>query len=229
MAETRDRKADPVGRSESAAVRPADSTVREAQVTDEVVPARTTDVALQEHRFGGFKVGSAFFGWLSAMGIAAILVGLIAAAGAALAYSDTNPRQTGLDNARPITIGAGIALVAVLCIAYFAGGYVAGRMARFSGAANGFGVWLIGLVVAAALAAAGAAFGSQYNVLGRLDLPRIPIDEGSLTTGGAITLAAVAVGTLIAAVLGGKAGEAYHRRIDRAGAVGWHNDGVVVR
>ena len=34
------------------------------------------------------------------------------------------------------------------------------------------------------LAALGAIAGSEYNVFGQLDLPRIPIDEGSLTRAG---------------------------------------------
>src|SRR4029079_9780038 len=186
-----------------------DATHADDHVERDVVPARTTDVDLQERRFGGFKFGAAFFGWLSAMGLAVILVALLAAGGAALPLGYNAPRATGVDNAAPITIGAGVALVVLLCIAYFAGGYVAGRMARFSGAGNGFGVWIIGVVATAALAAAGALFGSEYHVLGRLDLAHIPIDEGSLTTGGAITLAAAALGTLVAALLGGKAGEAY--------------------
>ena len=59
--------------------------------------------------------------------------------------------------------------------------------------------------------------GAEYNVLERLDLPRIPIEEGDLTTGGAIALAAVLVGTLFASMLGGRAGQRYHRRVDAAG------------
>jgi hypothetical protein len=54
-------------------------------------------------------------------------------------------------------------------------------------------------------------------VLERLDLPRIPIDEGDLTTGGAIALGVVLLATLLASVLGGKTGERYHRRVDAAG------------
>ncbi|MEA2387429.1 MAG: hypothetical protein QOG41_202, partial [Thermoleophilaceae bacterium] len=96
-------------------------------------------------------------------------------------------------------------------------GYVAGRMSRFDGGRQGFGAWLIGLVVTVLIGAAGAIFGSEYNVLQKLDLPRIPVDEGSLATGGAIALGAVLLGTLIAAILGGKAGQRYHRRVDRAG------------
>lgn len=68
-----------------------------------------------------------------------------------------------------------------------------------------------------ALAILGAIAGSEWNLFGGLDLPRIPIDEGDLTTGGLILLAAVLIGTLLAAMAGGKAGERYHRRVDAVG------------
>jgi MFS family permease len=67
------------------------------------------------------------------------------------------------------------------------------------------------------LAAAGVLLGSQYNVLQQLNLPRIPIDEGTATTAGLITLVAILLATLLGALLGGKMGDRYHRRIDRAG------------
>ena len=54
-------------------------------------------------------------------------------------------------------------------------------------------------------------------MLSQLNLPRVPIDEGSLTTGGVIALVAVVLGTLLAAVVGGKAGTRYHRKIDKIG------------
>jgi hypothetical protein len=60
-------------------------------------------------------------------------------------------------------------------------------------------------------------FGSQYNVLSQLDLPRIPIDEGTATTAGVVALVAVLVVTLVAAVLGGLLGARYHRKVDRVG------------
>jgi len=90
-------------------------------------------------------------------------------------------------------------------------------MARFDGPRQGIGVWLLGLLVTLVLAAAGALLGAEYNVLERLQLPRIPVDEGSLTTGGVIALVAVVAGTLLAAVAGGKAGTHFHRKVDRAG------------
>jgi hypothetical protein len=53
-------------------------------------------------------------------------------------------------------------------------------------------------------------------VLHQLNLPRIPVDEGDVATRAIVTLAAVLVGTLLAAVGGGKLGDRYHRRIDAA-------------
>ena len=67
------------------------------------------------------------------------------------------------------------------------------------------------------LAVVGLVAGSQYNVLAQLNLPRIPVDEGTATTAGIVALAAVLVVTLIGAVLGGKLGERFHRKVDRAG------------
>ena len=67
------------------------------------------------------------------------------------------------------------------------------------------------------LAVAGALFGAKYNLLSGLHLPRIPVGEGALTTGGLIALAAVLVGTLIAAIAGGKAGTHFHRKVDKVG------------
>jgi hypothetical protein len=96
------------------------------------------------------------------------------------------------------------------------GGYNAGRLSRFDGGRQGLGVWIVGLLVTILLGVAGAIFGSEYNVLQRLDLPRIPIDEGSLATGGVIALVAIVVLTLLAAIAGGKAGERYHKKVDRA-------------
>jgi hypothetical protein len=64
--------------------------------------------------------------------------------------------------------------------------------------------------------AVGVAFGSEYNVMNRVDLPTIPVPTDTLTWGGVITAVAVLAGTLIAALAGGKVGTHYHRRVDRA-------------
>ena len=176
-------------------------------------------VAAQKERFGGISWGSAFFGWLSANGMAVVLIALLSAGGLAFGLSDAvESADAAADSATSgIGLGAGIALLVVLFLAYLAGGYVAGRMARFDGARQGIAVWVIGLVVVILLALAGLVFGSQYNVLAQLDLPRIPVDEGTATTAGIIALVAVLVATLLGAVLGGSLGARYHRKIDRVG------------
>jgi amino acid transporter len=170
--------------------------------------------ARQRDEYGGINWGAAFFGWLVAVGSAAILVGLVAGAGTAVGLTQLSAKDAR-GNAETIGLGGGIALLVCLMIAYYAGGYVAGRMSRFDGARQGGGAWIVGIVVTIILGALAAIFGSKYNVLEQLNLPRIPLSGETLTTGGLIALAVVLVGTLIAAVLGGKVGERYHRRIDR--------------
>jgi hypothetical protein len=172
--------------------------------------------ARQREEFGGVNWGSAFFGWLVAVGMAAILLGLLSAAGAAFGLSEVSDSEAS-QNAETIGIVGGILLLLVLAVAYYAGGYVAGRLARFDGARQGAGVWVLGLLITIALAVVGAVLGSEYNVLSQLNLPRIPIDEGSLTTGGIIALVAVVLVTLLAAIGGGKVGERFHRKVDRVG------------
>jgi hypothetical protein len=175
--------------------------------------------ARQREEFGGINWGAAFFGWLVAVGLGALLVGLLAAAGAAVGLTDLSEADTTGD-ATEIGLGGAIALLAALAVAYFAGGYVAGRMSRFDGARQGLGTWLLGLALTIVLAVVGAVLGSEYNVLERLELPAVPVGDSELATGGALALAIVVVGTLVAAVAGGKSGERYHRKVDRAGFAG---------
>jgi hypothetical protein len=175
--------------------------------------------ARQREEFGGINWGAAFFGWLVAVGLGALLVGLLAAAGAAVGLTELSESEAA-GNASEIGIGGAIALLLALAIAYYAGGYVAGRMSRFDGARQGIGTWSIGLLVTIALAVVGAILGSEYNVLERLDLPAVPVGDSELATGGVLALAIVVVGTLVAAVIGGKAGERYHRKVDRVGFAG---------
>ena len=176
----------------------------------------------QREEFGGLNWGAAFFGWLVAIGLASLLIAILSAAGTAIGLTSTSPSQAGQQassEAGTVGIVGGIILLVILLIAYYAGGYVAGRMSRFNGPRQGLGVWLIGLIITVVLAVAGAVLGAEYNVLSQLNLPRIPVDEGTLTTGGLIALVAIVAGTLLAAIAGGKQGTHYHRKIDRTGGI----------
>lgn len=154
--------------------------------------------------------GSAFYGWLVAIGMIALLTGIVGAVAAALDYAltiDWNQAQDSAGTAGTIGIASVVVLLLVLGIAYYAGGSVAGRLARAHGALHGFGVWLIGIVVTAIVAGLAAMAGSEYDVLNRMDLPSLPIADTTLTAGGLIAVAAAALITLVAAVAGGLAGK----------------------
>ena len=64
--------------------------------------------------------------------------------------SPTDHGVRGDADAEELGLGGAIALLVVLMIAYYAGGYVAGRMSRFDGARQGLGTWAIGLIVTVA-------------------------------------------------------------------------------
>jgi hypothetical protein len=168
-------------------------------------------------RLGGIRWGAVFFGWLCATGVAVLLVTIVAATGTAIGLTGSTVDDVvdgAVDNAGAVSLGGAVALVVVLGVSSLAGGYVASRMARFGGRTQGFAVWVVGLVVSLLVALGGVVLGAAYDVLARLDLPRFPVDEGTATVGGVLTLLSILVVTLIAAVLGGGLGDRYHRRLD---------------
>jgi hypothetical protein len=91
-------------------------------------------------------------------------------------------------------------------------------MARFNGVKQGVGVWLWAIIVAVVVAVLSAIAGAQVNVVGSLNgFPRLPINEGQMTTTGGIIVAILVVAmALFGAVLGGLAGMRFHRRVDSA-------------
>jgi hypothetical protein len=167
-------------------------------------------------KFGGVNIGASFFGWIVAIGIAILLTSIVGAIGTAVGFSGNLSQTDAERQAGTIGIVSAIVLLLVLMIAYYAGGYVAGRMSRFDGGRQGFMVWLIGLLITIATAVLGAVFGSQYNLLDRVSLPRLPVSFDQIGWGALITAVAVIVLTLLSAVMGGKVGHRYHNRVDRA-------------
>jgi len=176
----------------------------------------------EKDEFGGVKVGLAFFGWLTATGTAVMLTALVAAAGTAVGVATNTDASTATTQAaqdpKTVSIVGAVALLVVLFVAYYCGGYVAGRMARFHGVRQGLAVWLWAVAIAALVAVLAALAGNQYDVLSKLNsFPRIPVSQGNLTTGGLIALVVVAAGSLGGALVGGLAGMHFHRKVDKAG------------
>jgi hypothetical protein len=206
---------------DSATVNDQDAVTAASPSSSSAMRRRKDVVAQEKDQYCGIKWGSAFFGWLTAVGVGVILVALVAAAGAAVGVASNASVSTATQNSSTTkTVGliGAIALLVIVVIAYYCGGYVAGRMARFNGIKQGLAVWLWALLIAVVVAVVGAIGGAKYNVLATLNsFPRIPVNEGTVSTGGVIALLAVAVASLVAAMLGGLAGMHFHRQVDKAG------------
>lgn len=167
------------------------------------------DVQTRQHeRYGGTRLSAGFFGWLVAIGVTVLLAGIVSSILAGLG----SPAA-----ARSLATAA--VAVAVVVVAYYTGGYVAGRLARFDGARNGLLTWVIGVLVTMVAAIVAATSGARDDLLAQAQLP-VPQTVAQLTIGNIVTFAAIVAGTLVAAMLGGRAGERYHRKVDRAGAAG---------
>ena len=165
---------------------------------------------------GGFSFGAAFFGWVVTLGLTLLLTAIASAIG--LGSGDPAQLTRSAGTAQTAGIVGAIVVLVILAVAYFAGGYVAGRMGRFNGVKQGLGVWVIALVVAILLAIAGTILGSQFNLAQQVGLPQFPVSGSTATIGAIIGLLVVLAVTLGAAILGGKAGTRFHKKIDRAPA-----------
>jgi amino acid transporter len=184
--------------------------------TDVVHHDREADVQQRrKEEYGGFNIGAAFFGWLVAIGVTILLTAIVSGVLTAVGSQYSVSQQQATSSADTAGIVTAIILFVILLIGYYAGGYVAGRMSRFDGGRQGAGVWVIGLLVTIAVAVLGYVAGSQYDLLRQVNLPSLPISAEEATWGAIITAVAILLGTLLAAVLGGKAGQHYHTKIDR--------------
>lgn len=184
------------------------------------LPNREALLAAERERFGGFKFGAAFFGWLTATGMVVLLSAAAAAIGAAVGVSTDTDLGAALDQAaanQSAGLAGAIITLAVLLLAYYAGGYVAGRMARFNGLKQGLAVWLWALAAAAVVIIAGLIFGNDIRSITQLNsVAPLPQDLDSISAGTWLAVLASVAVSLIGALLGGLAGMRFHRRVDRA-------------
>ncbi|MGW6199141.1 hypothetical protein ACWF0M_23545 [Kribbella sp. NPDC055110] len=165
--------------------------------------------------YRGFKFGAAFFGWLIAISMSVLLMAAVAAAalGTAQVLDYTTSDAKAQPGAASLT-AAGVTIF-MLMLAFYTGGYVAGRLARFDGGRQGFGVWMIALLVGLLAGGAGWVLDNQYGVLDNFNRPDVALADNTLLLGSIAAAAALLILTLLAAVLGGKSGRRYHDRIDQ--------------
>ncbi|RKQ34873.1 hypothetical protein [Kocuria tytonis] len=173
--------------------------------------------ARQRQRFGGPQLLPGLTGLLVAMALGGLLLGAAGLVGDQFGVDTTRSAGDSLarawsrpDDAR-LWSGVGV-LGAVEFLSLLAGGYAAGRAARFSGVAQGVGVWLWSLL-ARAVASAGVALWAGAQGWGG---SRWVVQEflGGNQGIGAVALAGALVLGLLGAVLGGAWGMRYHRKVD---------------
>ncbi|MGA9100452.1 hypothetical protein [Aeromicrobium sp.] len=194
----------------------ADAEYEDAYEQDQDDVDRASVVEREREALGGVKVGSAFFGWLAATGMAVLLTALVTAGGAAVSIAQGNDAEA--PTVETIGLTEAVVLLVIFFVAYYCGGYVASRMARFNGMKQGFAVWIWALVIAVIVSIGATVAGDKYDVLSNLNnFPRIPTNEGDVTTNGIIAALAIAAVTLVGAIMGGLAGMRFHRKVDRAG------------
>ncbi|HWD79101.1 MAG TPA: hypothetical protein VG497_09465 [Kribbella sp.] len=176
--------------------------------------AETADIDADLLSYRGFKFGAAFFGYLIAIAMSVLLMAAVSAAalGTAQVLDYTTSDAKSQPGAALIT-AAGVSIF-MLMLAFYTGGYVAGRLARFDGGRQGFGVWMIALLVGVIAGGLGWFLDSQYNVLDDINWPNVALSDNTLLLGGVAAAAALLLVTLLAALIGGKSGKRYHDRID---------------
>jgi len=176
-------------------------------------------VAREREEHGGLKIGSAFFGWLTATGMAVLLSALVAVTGLLAGEATGTDTATEVSDALDVQVeslgvlGIVVALV-IMFVAYYSGGYVAGRMARFDGIKQGIAVWVWALVIAIVVGVLGAVADNEYS--GSLGMPQVSFEESTTTT-AIVAIVFVLLVSLVGATLGGLAGMRFHRRVDRTG------------
>ncbi len=174
-----------------------------------------TILARQRRAFGGVKLGAAFFGWVTAVGMTVLLtLGILALMIGISVLMNTDPDTATDDaasNTAAVSILGAILLAVVVFGAFLCGGYVAARMARFDGLRQGVAVvgWTVAIPAVLLLVAIAADLGFRDVALSLLP---------DLATG--VLLAGVLGIAALGAVLGGLLGERYHRLVDGVGLAG---------
>jgi 4-amino-4-deoxy-L-arabinose transferase-like glycosyltransferase len=175
----------------------------------------------REAGVGKLSFISVLAGTLVAYGAFAVLAALVGAAATAIGL--TNDLSSN-DWAR-LGTGSAIAGAIVLFLAYLFGGYVAGRMARRAGLLNGLAVFVLAIVL---IAAVGALVASQADAdairtnLRSLGIPTSGSEWSDIgTLAGIASLAAMLIGALVGGVLG----ERWHSKLTRRAVSGKYRPG----
>ena len=185
-------------------------------VDREKIGGTEADMGTIRDRFGGADALAGLLGMFTALGVLVFLGALIAAGNAGIDYQ---LNQIDIDgNLQEVEVVGSIVAILVVLVSFIAGGWAAGRMARYDGAINGVGAALWFILAVAVFGALGLWFGQEYNAFAIAELPnwfgQIGADDVTLKSiAGAL---AGIVAAILGGGIGGMLGEQYHKDVDAA-------------
>lgn len=182
--------------------------------TDRTHSTTTTHAAgIDPRARGGVAFGPILTGVVVAFGAMFLLSAIVGGVLASMGVLDTSVSS---GEAIDAGIGAGIALVIAQFLSYLWGGYTAGRMARGSGAANGFLVPLTAIIVGLLVAGIATALGASANLNLPFTTNQLPLENDNLVNWGVGIGIASLVAMFLGGVLGGGMGARWHTKLERA-------------
>jgi uncharacterized membrane protein YidH (DUF202 family) len=160
--------------------------------------------------YGQTSFPSILAGTLVAFGAVATVLAIAGAVGANIGLT-TDGIST--DEWRQAGIAGAVAATVVVLLAFFFGGYTAGRMGRRSGMRNGLGVFVLAAAVIAIVVGLAAWLGNGDSVRQSLSDNGVPTGANTWSDIGMGAAIAVGVAMLLGALLGGITGERWHGRL----------------
>ena len=159
---------------------------------------------------------SVLAGVLVAYGAFALLAALVGAVAVAFGL-DT---ELANNDWATFEMGSAVTVTVLAFVAYWSGGYVAGRMARRAGLVNGLAVFVLAVLLVVVVGAIAASQTDTDAIQANLRNLGLPITGTEWARIGTVAGIGTLVGMLLGAGIGGVVGERWHSELARWAAVG---------
>jgi hypothetical protein len=159
---------------------------------------------------------SVLAGVLVAYGAFAVLAALVGVVAVAIGL-DADLASNDWDT---FGMGSAVTVTVVAFVAYWFGGYVAGRMARRAGLVNGFAVFALAVLLVVVVGAIAASQADTDAIQANLRSLGLPVTGGEWARIGTAAGIGTLAGMLLGAGMGGVVGERWHGELARLAAVG---------
>lgn len=183
-------------------------------MTQTKVRGTEVDMTTVKDRLGGGDLVAALVGMFTALGVLVFMGALLVAGDASIDYQLNAIDVDG--NLQEIEVVGAIVAIAVVFVSFLAGGFAAGRTARYDGGVDGLGAAMLFVLLVAVFGALGTWVGTEYNAFAAVGLPNwfAQFDSQDVTLKAIAAGAAGVVASLLGGYVGGVLGEQYHRAAD---------------